>query len=310
MLELQSFEVIAEGGAEFFVEEGEFDGGFQETEFIARIVGNSFINVSPQALLFGKEAQAVGELDFAAGTGLGALEALKDGGRKDVTSCDGEIGRSIFGFRFFDEIANAQESFAKRGDGRGFAVNDTVKMRFLVRDFLDGDGASAGGFVDINKLFGGGVFARDQHVAEKHCERFIAHQIFGDQDGVAEAKRFLLAGVADLNHVGDAADEFGLFVFALLFEELFEHGRAIEVILDGVLPLSSDDDDVFDAGGDAFFGDVLNLRLVHDGEHFLGLSFGGGKETCAESGSGQNGFANFLVVGRNGLRLLRVWGHS
>ena len=81
-LELQGFEVVAEGGAEFIVEEGELDGGSQEAEFIARIVGNPFVNISPQALLFGEEAQAVGELDFATGAGLGAFEAIEDGGRR------------------------------------------------------------------------------------------------------------------------------------------------------------------------------------------------------------------------------------
>ena len=308
-LEFQGFEVIAEGGAEFFVEQGELDGGSQESEFIARIVGNSLVNVSPQALLFGEESQAVGELDLTAGTGFGALEAVKDGGRKNVASGDRKVGRRGSWLGLFDEVADTQEAFAKGGDGRGFAVNDTVEVRLLVRHFFDGDGAGAGGFVNVDELFGSGIFAGDEHVAEKYGEGFIAHEILGNQHGVAKAERLLLAGVADLDHIGDAANEFGLRVLALLFQELFEEGSAIEVIFDGVLALAGDDDDVLDAGGDAFFGDVLDLRLVHDGEHFLGLGFSGGKKTRAEAGGGQNGFANFLVAGRNGRKLVRVWRH-
>ena len=182
-------------------------------------------------------------------------------------------------------------------------------MGFLAGHFLNGDGAGAGGFVDVNELLGGGILAGDENVAEEHGERLVAHEILGDQNGVAEAEGFLLAGVTDLDHAGDAANEFSLRVPALLFEILFEKGRAIEVIFDGVLALAGDDDDVLDAGGDAFFGDVLDLRLVHDGEHFLGLGFGGGKETRAEACGGQNGLANFLMAGGNRLRLLRILGH-
>ena len=308
-LELQGFEVFAEGGAEFLIEEGELDGGFQEAEFVARIVGNSFVNVSPQALLFGEEAQAVSELDFAAGAGLGAFQAIEDGGRENVTPGDGEIRGRFFGWGLFDEITDAQQAFAEGRDGRGFAVNDAVEMGFLVRHFFNGDGAGAGGFVDVDELLGGGIFAGDENIAEENGEGLVAHEILGDQDGVAEAEGFLLAGVADLDHVGDAANEFGQRVLALLFEILFEDGRAIEMILDGIFALAGDDDDVLDAGGHALFGDVLDLRLVHDGEHFLGLGLGGGKETRAEARGGQNGFANFLMAGGNRLRLLRVFGH-
>ena len=72
-------------------------------------------------------------------------------------------------------------------------------------------------------------------------------------------------------------------MFAFFFEEALERGSGIEMVFDGILAFAGDDDDVLDAGGDAFFGDVLNLGLVHDGEHFFGLRFGGGEEARAEA---------------------------
>ena len=50
------------------------------------------------------------------------------------------------------------------------------------------------------------------------------------------------------------------------------------MIFDGVLAATGDDDDVLDARGNALFRDVLNLRLVDNRQHFLGLRFRGGQK--------------------------------
>src|SRR5208337_5331897 len=41
-----------------------------------------------------------------------------------------------------------------------------------------------------------------------------------------------------------------------------------------------------------FFNRILHQRLIHDGEHFLGLRFGGGQEPRAKTGNRQNRFTN------------------
>jgi hypothetical protein len=244
-------------------------------------------------LLFGEDAHGVGELNLAACAGFGAFETIENRGRKDVATGDGEIGRGVRGFRFLDEIANAEEAFAERGEGRGFAGNDSVEMGFVVRNFFDGDRAGAGSVINIDELFGGGIRAGDQHVAKEYGERFIADKILRDQDGVAEAEGLFLASVADLEHVTDAANHLELGLFAFFFQEALEHGSVIEVIFDGIFALAGNDNDVFDAGGDTLFGDILNLRFVDDDKHFFGLGFGGGKEARAKTGRGENCFANF-----------------
>jgi len=115
---------------------------------------------------------------------------------------------------------------------------------------------------------------------------------------VAETERFFLARVADLHHVADLADQLGLVVFSFFFEKMFEGRRRIEVVFDGIFAFAGDDDDVLDAGGDAFFHDVLNLRLVDNGEHFFRLRFGGREKAGAESGGGEDGLAHLLAAGR------------
>ncbi len=255
-----------------------------------------------------EKPQRVGQLDFVSGARLGAGKAIENRRWQDVAAGDAEIRGRVFGLGFFDEVADAQEAFAEGRLRGGYGVDDAVKMRFVFGDLLNGDGADAGGFVNADELFGGGIFSGDEHVAEKNGERFVADEIARDEHGVAEAERLFLARVADLHHVGDFADQFRLIVLALFFEEALERGSGIEMVFDGILAFAGDDDDVLDAGGDAFFGDVLNLGLVHDGEHFFGLRFGGGEEARTEACGGENSFADAVLRGDGFVREVRRIG--
>ncbi len=109
---------------------------------------------------------------------------------------------------------------------------------------------------------------------------------------MAQAEWLLLARIADLHHVCNVSDELGLLHLAVLFEKIFEEGRCVEVIFDGTFAAAGDDNDVLDAGGHALFRDVLDLRLINDGQHFLGLRFGGGEESSAQTGGRQNCFSD------------------
>src|SRR5437773_3343004 len=168
-------------------------------------------------------------------------------------------------------------------------------MSFVPGNFLDGDGADAGGFVDVDKLLGRGIRAGDQHVTEQNRERFVADKVASNENGVAKPERFLLPRVAELQHVADFSNHLGLIFFPFLFQKTLERRRRIEMIFDGILAFAGDDNDVLDSRRDALFGDVLNLRLVDDGEHLFGLRFGGGKEARAEAGGREHGLSNFLM---------------
>ena len=266
--------------------QGKFDGGFEEAEFVSCVVGNSFVNQSPEANFFGEDAHGIGELDFASRTGWGAFEASENGGRKDVTTGDGEVRRSHFGLGFLDEVADAEETLAERREGGGLTGHNAVEMSFLAGNLLDGDGAGACGLVDVDELLGGWIVAGDEHIAEENCKGLVADKVLSNEDGMAKTKGFFLAGVADLDHVADAPNKFGLVLFAFFLEEALEKGSVIEVIFDGILPFTGNDDDVLDAGSNAFLSDILNLGLIDNGEHFLRLGLGGGQEARAEPSGG------------------------
>ena len=70
------------------------------------------------------------------------------------------------------------------------------------------------------------------------------------------------------------------------------------MVFDGVLAAPGDDNDVVDSGGDAFLDHILDQRLVDHRQHFLGLRFGRGQESRAQTCGGQNSFANaFWLLG-------------
>jgi len=77
-----------------------------------------------------------------------------------------------------------------------------------------------------------------------------------------------------------------------LFEIAFELHRDVEVILDGVLPAPSHDDDVVDTRLNGLLDAVLNDRLVHQDEHFFRLRLGGGEKSSAEPGGREDGLAD------------------
>ena len=70
------------------------------------------------------------------------------------------------------------------------------------------------------------------------------------------------------------------------------------MVFDGIFAFAGDDDDVLDAGGDALFNDILNLRFVDNGEHLFRLRFGGGEEAGTESSGREHGLAYFLAAAR------------
>src|SRR6266481_6094857 len=75
------------------------------------------------------------------------------------------------------------------------------------------------------------------------------------------------------------------------------------MVFDGIFSFAGNDDDVLDSGSDALFGNVLNLWLVDDGEHFFRLRLGGGEEARAESRGSEDGFADFVAASNQSMFL-------
>jgi hypothetical protein len=70
------------------------------------------------------------------------------------------------------------------------------------------------------------------------------------------------------------------------------------MILNRPFSLAGDYNDVLDSRLDRFLHDVLNGRLVDDGQHFFGHRFGCRQETGTESGSRDNGLFHFFHLNK------------
>jgi hypothetical protein len=72
----------------------------------------------------------------------------------------------------------------------------------------------------------------------------------------------------------------------------FELVGGVEVVFDGALVAAGDEDHLANSGRVGFFDRVLDQRLVHHGQHFLGAGLGGWQEACAETGDREDRFLN------------------
>jgi len=143
----------------------------------------------------------------------------------------------------------------------------------------------------------------------------IADDVARAPDRMAQSQRRLLAGEAGgagRRLVARQNVLLGLLV-AARGQRGVELEHVIEMILDHALVAPGDEDEMFDAGFPGFVEDVLDQRLVDDGQHFLRHRLGGGQDAGAETGDREDGFADFhgegraLKTGKKGNALIARW---
>ena len=152
---------------------------------------------------------------------------------------------------------------------------------------------------DLDHLLEAGTWIVDNVVGKQHGEGLVADEFARHEDRMTQAEGFFLTDVGDVHHVGDSTHDLQQIFLPALFEHALEFVADIEVIFDGLLAASSDDEDLVAAGGHGFFNAILDDRLIHQWEHFFGLGFGCGQEARAQAGSGENGFADFHLLHRD-----------
>ena len=251
----------------------------------------AFVDVGVHFFFLQQHSHAIGELEFAAGAGGRIGQAIKNGGREDVAADDSEVGRGIFGLRFLDHVLDLEQAAVESIGGPG--IEDAIGRNHFSFDDLRGNHRALFLLEDICHLFKSGHGIVNHVIGEEHGERLVADEFAGHEHGVSQTQRLFLADIGDMHHVGNGPHNGQQLRLLAGFEHVFEFITDIEMVFDGLLAASGDDDDLVAAGGHGFFDAILNDGLVHQGEHFLGLGFGGGQEASAEAGGGEYGFADF-----------------
>ncbi len=185
-----------------------------------------------------------------------------------------------------------QAAIVASGDGLG--VEHAVGGDGGALDHLRRQHRASGLVVDFDHLLEARHLGVDDVVGKNDGKGLVADKFFGGQHGMAQAQRFFLADVGNVNHVGDVLNDRQQVGFAALLEHHLQLVADVEVVFDGALAAAGDDDDLIAAGGHRFLDAVLNDGLVDQREHFLGLRLGGREEARAEACCRENRLTNFL----------------
>ena len=149
---------------------------------------------------------------------------------------------------------------------------------------------------DFDHLLEAGHLAPDNVVAEDNGEGLVPDKVLGAENGVSEAERFALPDVGEIGEVLDLPEFVAELPFPFFCQSVFKLERDVEVVFDGPLAPSRDEDDLGDAGLLRLFDAVLDERLVHESQHLFRHGLGGGEKSGAEPADGENGLPDSHVV--------------
>ena len=116
---------------------------------------------------------------------------------------------------------------------------------------------------------------------------------------MAKSQRFALARVAELHSPADIVDQSRQIRLTALLQKTFQLRREVEVILDGVLVPPGDEDHVLDARRDALLDRILDQRLVHHRQHFLGNGLRRWKKSRSQTRHREDSLAHLLRFRRH-----------
>ncbi len=153
--------------------------------------------------------------------------------------------------------------------------------------------------IGLDHLLQAGGLGVDHVIGQHHREGLVADQVARAPDRVTEAAPFLLADVGDAaaRHVG-LLEEVEQRRLLAVDEGLLQLGRAVEVVLEGVLAAGGHEDELLDPGFARLVDRVLDQRTVDQRKDFLRNRLGGRQEPRAETGNRKHRLCD-LGLGQN-----------
>lgn len=249
------------------------DEGLHIAHFFTAVIADAGHQHRINGLLFRQFGDGVGKLNTVPGAGLGTLKLAPDIRRKHVAAYRHKIG--IQGLRpigLLDEVGNAADFTLNVQAIFGF--DDGVFAEVPLK--MPGKHLAAAGLVKtgdhrgqvVAQRVGAGVI--DNDIRQNHHEGAIANNGARAENRVAQPQRLRLAYV----HDGNARRADGLhfsqeLALHALLKERFEFIGGVEMVFNRVFRRVSNQNDFFDTGGNDFIDNVLNHRLVNNGQHLF-----------------------------------------
>ncbi len=184
------FQCQAEGWTENFMFESKSHIGGEKADLVAAIIGDAVVFQAVEGLGCHQADHGVGDLDFTTGTRLLLFDLGEDFGLQDVATGDDEVGGRGFALWLFHHAVNHEVVVLPV-----LWRNDAVAVHVFPSGFLNRQHIAATAFmVDIDHLLQAAGFRFHDHVRQQHGKGFIAHQVSGAPNGVAQAPRVPAGG--------------------------------------------------------------------------------------------------------------------
>ena len=163
----------------------------------------------------------------------------------------------------------------------------------FLRHFLHGNDAGLLLVKLLHHLLQHRWLTHHQIVGQQHGEGRITDEPLTTQNGVAQPQSLGLTNIDALHVLRlHLAHHIQKIMLVRLLQRHFQFESEIEVIFNRPLVAPRDKHHLPHTGGVSLFHRVLDQRLVHHGQHFLGLRLGGWQKTGAETGNREDGFGD------------------
>src|SRR5205814_8857134 len=193
-LDIQFFQIFAEGPAEIRALEGKFYRGFQKPKLVARVVALAFINIRIHLFLLQQHAHTVSQLQFSAGAGWSLGETIENSWSQDIPPDNGEVRRRLFRLRLLHHVANFEQATVE-SIGR-LRIEYAVGRNHLPFDHLRRDHAALLLVEHIHHLLERGHGTVNHVIREQHREGLVAYKFASHQHRVTQSQRLLLANIS------------------------------------------------------------------------------------------------------------------
>src|SRR5712692_11880223 len=224
-LEVQGLQVSSERIGQVGTGQGEFDGGLEESQFLAGVVTLALELDGIDGPSTAQHAQTIGELDLSPGVRRRVLEDGEKIGRQHVAADDGQIRWRVPGVRLLYQIAYIVHISPETARG-----DDAVTPDFLARDAHDGQHRAPVALEDVEELAHARHARHDDVVAEEDAEGLVADQGPRAEDGVTQSERLLLAHIGHRGQLRDRLDLGQLFQLAAVLKIALELVGRVEMI--------------------------------------------------------------------------------
>ena len=227
------------------------------------------------------------QLNLISGTGLAAVQLVKDSRYEDVAAKRRQLGRRFAGRGLLDDVDHLVDPVPGAGGGDDAEAADLVPGHSPQRE----DRCTGLG-MRIHQLFQDRpLVAKDHVVRQQHGAGLAFDKQPRGPHRMAQAEGLLLLHVRDDELVAqlvDLGEDVEQVALASLLEVVLKLQRPVEVVDDGSLAAACDHDHLLDSAGDRLLDTVLDGRLVDQRKHLFRLRLGHRQEPRAETGGGKD----------------------